>query len=253
MKLLMSLMLLVCVYAGNAQTLRALVFTNTNDKTIGNSAKKNTGNISDIVKDIAEKLDYKLELNVFSGSAYTHENLDSVLTNLRVDSGDVVFFYINTHGYKSSTVSDFPRLSISSERFPKHYLVSADTINQRLLGKAAEAASVLTITQSCNRVKSRSPDLPIGEIAITDFSKENYRSLFLSGLNVMVTSSQRGKTSIATPKGSHFTLSFIKALSEEAALQKPGSVKWEQVLKKATRYGRLLNRSRYPVWKINPL
>ncbi len=235
-----------------SQTFHGIVFTNTNDKTIGNSATKNTQNIQALMLDISTQLNFKANISVYNGQSYTYEKLDSVLKSLKTDAGDVIFFYLNSHGYKSSTSSNFPRISIKSKS-ARGFLVSTDTINARLISQSTNPQSIITVIQSCNRITSSSPDLPLTTKGFTDFSEQNFKKLFLSGLNVMVTSSQRGKTSIATSKGSHFSLSFIKALREDCQNENPSTVTWESVLENAKKYSLSLNRKRYPVWNIKPL
>ncbi len=248
------LTLAVCLFTFkcNSQTFHGIIFTNTNDKTIGKSAKKNTQNIQVLMSNIATKLYFKADINAYYGNNYNYEKLDSVLKSLKTNSGDVVFFYLNGHGYKSSSFSNFPRVSIESIS-SRRFLVSTDTINARIITKSTKPQSILTVIQSCNRTKSSYHDLPLITQGLVDYSEENFKNLFLSGLNVMVTSSQRGKTSIATSKGSHFTLSFIKALSEVCQNETPTTVTWKGVLEKAKKYSLSLNRSRYPVWNIKPL
>lgn len=251
-KFLLKLLLILFAFNSFGQTFRGIIFTNTNDKTIGHSATMNTGNVKELMTTIADKLNLTAKINVYNGDSYKFETLDSVLKSLKTDSGDVVFFYLNSHGYKSSNSSKFPRIYIKSAT-SNRYLVSTDTINARLKSHSTKPSSIITIIQACNRLTSGNPDLPIIANPFNDYSEENLKTLFYSNSNVMVTSSQRGKTSIATPKGSHFTLSFIKALTEECQNTNPGALSWNGVLEKSKEYSLYLNRRRYPVWKITSL
>lgn len=240
----------VCSFS---QTFHAIIFVNTNDDDLKVSTAKNAENIVNLFNEIASELKYTLKLDTFKGDNYNFEKLDSVLMNLTIAKDDIVFFYINNHGYRSSNGSVFPRISIPHKSSTKKYLVSADTINERLVSNCKDAYSVVTMIQACNKKTSSKIDLTLSVNNFTDMSSINYKSLFLSRLNIIMTSSQPGKTSIATTDGSHFTISFIKAITEITDQNDNGTLNWDMVMKLATKYSESLNRRRHPVYQLKNL
>lgn len=258
-KYALAIIALLIIFRCNSQTMHAIIFAKTNDKTIGLSAKKNSQIMVALAGLISQQLNYTLNQYVFEGNEFTHKNLDSILRHLQVKNGDIVLFYISTHGYKSSNPSKFPRL-VFKDPGPERRLVSADTINKYLVQISAAAKSVITITQACNKTTNASKDLPIPiledkSIALYKLLKpENIKLLFLSGNNIQITSSMRGKTSIAnSSKGSNFTRSLARALIEATVDSTRPS--WNDVLTKARSYSNKLDgkKPRHPQWEIRKL
>lgn len=237
-----------------SQTVHAFIYVNTTDKTIGKSATRNKEIVTDFLKSVAAKTGFLLDLKIMEAKDFNYENMHKHINECKVPKGDMVFFYINTHGYKKSDSNKFPRLVIESTNpLEKKYLVSSSEINDVLVKNNPGAGSVITIIQACNRLTNSSADLPI-EQGFLDNSTQNLLLLFKARVNVMVTSSQRGKTSIANSvKGSQYTRSFIQAVENSTKSAQPGSLSWEEVLQLSKKYALQLNAKRYPVWDIKNL
>lgn len=251
------LLVLILINPASSQTLHTIIFTNTKDNTICASAAKNTGHIRSITQAVAEKAGLLLHEQVFDGDQYNFDNLKSIMTSLEVKKEDAVFFYFNSHGFKSNSESNFPRIVIETNSSAR-FLFSSDKINEALKIKCNGCALNITVIQACNKItRSTNHDLEVDtRPLLTDFSEENFTNLFRSRQNILVISSRRGKTSIALPsKGSVFTMAFAKALIETARNEQPAEVSWKKILhvsKKIT-LSREGHRNRFPVWSMQPL
>jgi hypothetical protein len=246
-RLFLSLAFAIPCIAANTQTFHAFIFGKTDDRTIGTSASQNMTHIRELSGTIAQSLKMNPDIVVFDGPRFNYETLDSLLKNFKTAPNDVVFFYLNSHGYRHSSNDLFPRIVIRSSQ-SKKYLLSTSTINSRLRASNAGAQSIVTVIQACNKTTSIAEGFDLLPKGV-----ENYESLFLSKKNVMVTSSQRGRTSIATSKGSVFTNAFIFTLHEEVIKPRTEPLTWEEVLEKTKAACLKKDRKRHPVWNISNL
>jgi len=224
---------LIIAIAGECQNFHGVIFANT-DANIGRAIQKNADNVLQLYKGIAANLNYNFISHEFAGTRFSYENLDSFLTNFRVNDGDVIFFYISSHGFKSSNNNPFPRILMINDKKIKKRLYRCSAINERLIANNRNSGSVVTIFQACNRTVSGTSDIDISDasqlLSPENFVK-NYQKLFTNKENLMIASSQRGKTSSNTPSlGSHFTRAFVTTFPGYMQNNRPDAINWQNLM-----------------------
>lgn len=196
----------------------AFLFANTNDNIIGPGCREDLSNITQQVGVISTAIGYRLDQQTFDGFNFDTSSLNKLLQNstITVNDSDVIFLYFDSHGGRiKADTGDFPRIL-----FPKRdQYVSSEAIHSRFKNKF-HPKLLVTFIDACDSLA------PIEKSQIAYF-KDAYqhefpKTLHMNQVNfykklwkyssgdIIMTSSQKGATSICSPDGSVFTNEFIR-------------------------------------------
>jgi len=253
-----------------SQTIYSLVFSYTEDNTIGQGCYIDYKNTKSEVQAISQALGQNLIERHFT-SDFNKTNLDNVINNLGVNPDDIIFLYISTHGARSSQGDNnqFPQIVVPSSN-TQVMVSSYNYIYSKI--KNLNARLTITLIDACNGYANITPK----EVTIygktyskktsntlTNFQKSNYLKLFKNYKgNLLVSSSEPGKYSISTSAGSIFTNCFFQALHYYTDMEDQTNIKyinWTNLLNRAKQYTlnetqRVSSQDRdfqpyYPVWE----
>jgi hypothetical protein len=207
MKILLIFLFSCSLISGSetsAQTFHGIIFANTYDKEIGEAAQNDLKKIKLLYDTICKNLNYNLDTIIKAGSDFTYQNLQTSVNQLLVNEGDIIFFYVVTHGSKNSKDS-FPNVFINGRG------ISMSELQDSLSNRFPEAQTIITISQACN--SGSVPNQPIHFMLAPPINMQhNYRPLFVNKQRIIATSSQKGKSSYSTASGSYFTQAFFTTL-----------------------------------------
>jgi hypothetical protein len=213
-----------------ADSLKAYIFVDSLDMRIGKSVENDGEYFKQTIEKISKAIDYKAEVKIFKGNEYTKENIMKILNNdaKSVGANDILIFYTSSHGTNVS--GDFPDVLDSN-----HDLISVEKeIHPKV--KGTNARLKMTIIDACNNISNIDPitrDLSSKSLSV--LLKNNYKSLFVKSKgDLLITSSEKGKFSIAGPRYSVFTEQFISAINNMASLKDTIKVSWKNALEKAS-------------------
>lgn len=252
-KLLIALLLCFLCFnlkALKAQTFHAIIFADTNDSDIGASCGKDLNNMSILFTNISTATGMQLNTIYCSEDECNKETLFDEIRRMQVGSNDVVFFYYTGHGGRAvDEKSPFPQLAFQGNRDSDYYPLAK--INDRI--KQKNPRLVVSMSDACNSIVSgtTSKGVSKGNSYISKGVSNLYSELFLKTKgNIIVTSSQKGETSIAVDDGGVFSLAFITVLEE---FEKRGvNASWQTVMEKTKEatYASLITSKHTPYFEI---
>ncbi|MHA4811301.1 caspase family protein [Flavitalea flava] len=194
----------------------AFLFANTNDVAIGVACREDLSNITRQVGVICTATGYRLDQQTFDGFNFDTSNINKVLQNSTINDSDVIFLYFCSHGGRTKAdTGDFPNIL-----FPgRDQYVSSENIHTRFKNKF-HPKLLVTFINACDSL------MPVEQSQIVYF-KEAYKHEFPKTLrmnqvnfykklwkysngDIIMTSSQKGATSLGTSDGSIFTNEFIR-------------------------------------------
>lgn len=237
---------LCCILQGAAQTLHFILFTDTNDESIGRGIQKSKDYLCyELIPKIRQKTDLKVTPYVYSGSSFTRSNLNSVISSLSTSSDDTILFYYDGHGYNDTT-NDFPSFSLGSGDVRQGQTLLS--VYQELQKKPHRL--LVAISASCNK-------LPHGESGEFDDGRgaagepiNIYKKLFqLSSGDYMVSSSRKDEYSWVVNKyGDLFTIAFRQVIEHWYDTPPSWSDFLNAVSRQCTILASWLNCSQHPQW-----
>ena len=216
--LLLVFQLILVEKTALANTIHILVSGNTTDKSaiIRQSSKNDIKDISNLFNQIANTINYKINIIVFANEyetstlPFTSKDILREINNLKVETNDIIFFYSHTHGWKSN--DDFPQISLgkNGEEF-----LEVSSIREKI--KTKQARLNLIMIHACNGGNKTNS---INHIYRNDFENINLNrlnSLFL-GLrgDITITSSHKEFVSWSYGEGGVSTTYIINNLIKMA-------------------------------------
>lgn len=227
MKKFLIFSLLLCAVALNAQTFHTIIFTDTQDKSIGNAAKAShdyyTMNLISTIE-TALGLSYVSAPQIdMVGYDCNKENLIQVLNNLSCEEEDVVVFIYLGHGSRGvNDWSNFPQMCFAVPQGAmyrdKDDYFPLENVRNMIMKKNPRFC--LVIGDCCN---SYSPSLstkekiePMDAMAKDERGGEKIiKNLFLSKRgSVILTASIKGQYGWCTVRGSNIGMFLEKNLNE---------------------------------------
>ncbi len=231
-----------------AANLITVIVADTADESIGSSTAADFQKVRAEAQKISSYTGLRLKEVTLKGKDVRPAVLLRKMEQLRVNEDDVVFFYFSGHGYRTSDKegNPWPNLFFS--------LVS-EGIDFSFVAKELQEKKprlLLLLADVCNSFVPDAWAPPLvykafgGAAPDQEVIKANYRSLFLetSG-TVMITSSEVGEYSYATPEGGLFTLEFLKSLNK--AVKSTEYPDWELILGESS-----INVApdQHPIWNV---
>lgn len=197
----------------------SIIFANTLDKTIGDGNKENFEMMNSITSRLVKFTNFKQKKYHCKGKDFNKDNLLRILQNLTTKPGDVIYFYISTHG-QEATRSQFPQLIFSDST-----TVRVEVIKSILASKQAHLK--LLFIEGCNNFpfnkRSQGPrSRPNKKVSLSAI----YKKLLNQKAMITATSSRQNQCSYIN---SEIGGAFSKAI--DIVLQSP-SENWKANLDK---------------------
>ena len=253
--------------------LHAYLFSNTSDIKIGMSCYKDFTNMESQVKIISDAIGYESDITSYVGLNFDTTNLYKIRNSAVVKDSDVMILYFSSHGGRStSDTSEFPDVVFPGR---STVLVNAESIHNEFKTKF-HPKLLITIIDACNDTVA---NLSQSQIVYFKDSYEHefpknlhlnealfYKRLFKNSYgDIILCSSQKGKTSFTNSLGSILTNELIRSwemLSKRSGQVEILPITWESFLKcmkyQAMNKSLLISSthyndttSRYPVWRCS--
>jgi len=220
-------------------TLHLILVSNTNDPNLGSGFYANHRKLASLFRDIQQACNLNLDIIELTGSDFSKSTVASRISNLSVNSNDVIFFYYSGHGYNDRQ-SEWPHLDMRQGMYQPlgdNSLSLADDIYSPLIGKKARLTIV--IGECCNRYADNAvvTGTPVKEDPIMMAPSQNMlnASTLVSLLNrsgrMLVRSSDINEPSYYTLNyGGDFCNNFISSLLNETGFTNThGDVRWKDI------------------------
>ncbi|MFB9294854.1 hypothetical protein [Persicitalea jodogahamensis] len=246
-KLFLTFLFLVAVLDAKSQTLHAIMVSDVEDPKLGGISLRDEEAILQILKTAERGTGMKLETYYLNRSSFTAKAVRETLSQMRVDSRDVVFFYYTGLGYYPGSNDKFPTLKLKESAlrpllfFLNDNSLSLDEVGDILQNKGARLNVVMA---DC---RDTVEDLMITEGGI--IFDEDMRDVFLKKLFlgscglVKVPSATKGKQVWANQSqfgiGSVYTSNFNSTFNDllEAQFNGVRQATWPQVMRSAESNG----------------
>jgi len=223
------------IFPVNAASLRAIIVADVADEWIGRGDVVDRDNMKVLITEIAKAIKLPLDLQVISleGESITagsqrgtgYEQVTDAVSNLTVQSDDIVIFFYSGHGLASeiNKTTPWPRLAVEGQFSAQ--LLEMSWVKEELWKKNPRL--LLVIADACNSEIETSGDIVGSSKGVTS---DGYMKLFMGYKGyLLATSSSRGEASIATNGGGLFTRKLLSILKREADFGK--TAKWESIIK----------------------
>lgn len=232
-------LLLSVMTNADAQVLHTIIFADTEDQNIGSSTKEDYYQFGIEANTIAAATNMKMKTYYYKDDRCSHDNLVSLIDNLRTQPNDVILFYYSGHGGRSAQdQSEFPQMCLGS-----HYQSDFYPMEKLLMKLQRQPARLkIVIGDCCNSVgdfiRPKDYNDSKGPTVLSKSPVNFYQGLFDHNKGfVIVASSRKGEKSLCCtyndgrPAGGVFTVSLLNALKY---FSKEGlNTTWNEVLKAA--------------------
>ena len=247
---------LLCFTASFCQNLHVFLFCNTNDKKIGESAKKNLFHFNELAERVSKSIGYNLVPYYLFGERFNKLLIENTIRDASFKPGDIAFIYLSTHGAnRKEDHVNFPVIQVSD------VFMSSFGIYKEIAKKNPKA--LISIVEACNGYKviddaqirflyrqsidyAAAANVPPSEVKI-----KNIKALFTNGCRFIVCAGKPGQDTWATSIGSIFSNNFLRAFDEGISDLK-NAPSWATILKASHTYtydetlGTPLPH--YPIW-----
>jgi hypothetical protein len=213
-----------------AEKMFLVIVANTEDSSVGVSAKTDLQNVSRLFTNLARDLGItKFSPVYISGSTYSKEAVEFALTRVQREQPsrqDIVIFYYSGHGFRlQEDTSKYPRMSFRTVQNKKNKEVGENIPLQTVFDKitALKPGVALVIGDCCNADIFENPVLgndmirPKGGGVLGNFNTAAARKLFFppATSSIIVGSVKQGHLSVGNPGiGGYFTHFFSTQLEK---------------------------------------
>ena len=219
-----------CHLSVGAQTLHALLFINEKESGREFDRSEDMRNMNTFLRNVSTTIGYSYNPQKFSDKKFTSSDIKQSISNLDVESGDIVVFYYSGHGYNDES-DIWPSLSLNDNNYRQIDILKL------LKEVSSEAKLVLCIADCCNKQYRGSYDITSSYDSFDSQSNNPIKKLF-TGFNgkktIIMSASKQGQYSYSdTRYGAFFGISLRKSITE---LNSERLATWDQVMQKASSY-----------------
>lgn len=238
MKILFRLLICIAtifinVLTGDAKSIHAVAFCNTNDQKIGQAAVVSHDMFNNELSNLAYLLDYDYDFVDFVGNDCSKENLEKKISSITSTPEDIIIFYYFGHGTRAEgQTSPFPQMCLKYEIYDQDKFMPVQYVINRLENQPAHLK--LIISMCCNNVvggvspKNTMCDA-MGPTTLNRINIDNYKKLFndFSG-TLAITGSEPGQYSWCNSQyGGIFDVVFWAAMEAVGNNELPAD--WDSI------------------------
>jgi hypothetical protein len=271
MKKLVLFIAVLVACSTQAQVMRTIIFSDTNDQSIGQGCSSDLSEMSAFGIQLATALGMSSSYAppiVARGGNCSKDRLISVLNNFECTDKDLVVFFYSGHGARSyDEKSEFPQMCLGSSDQSK--FVPLDYVRTEL--RKHNPAFLLILADCCNKPSVYVEDkrdhlferpLSKGPVAthIPTYTSEVLKKMFFSQKGfVMASGCKKGEFSWTATSGGYFTIGFLDEFANYVNISK-NDYTWEglmqnvhrNVLDRTHRAMRYQNdmTEQHPIWMI---
>ncbi|WP_288427529.1 caspase family protein [uncultured Spirosoma sp.] len=193
----------------------------------------NIAYLTEMADSVCRRTGLKRRMIVYEGNEFRAGRCDQVLTSLRPEPDDVVFFYFMGHGWNNSETEE-PMLLFKTEGQSPGMANSRNlkAIYEQLRRKGNRL--ILVFGESCNSAindRSRAKKGSGVVMNVSVFSAEQLRNLFLrSRMTVLLHTCKRNQKSNSSEDGGWFFTSFLDQFKQATAANSRQPARWESLL-----------------------
>jgi hypothetical protein len=221
-----------------------LILANTNDPTIGQSARKDEAGIYELFSTLTKQAGIGFVPIAISGNAFNIGNANRAIDTIRPAPLDIVLFYYSGHGFRhSNDVSKYPRISFRTNHLSprERNNLSVEDVYNRLLRKHAKVTIV--ISDCCNEKIGSS--VPFGLEMLRPratgteglkLNYDNFRKLFMptQTTSIIIGSAAANQLAAGNPNLGGFFTNFFKAELIKSLYSNTGENTWLHISLTAT-------------------
>lgn len=231
------LLVVLCILATSVQgqTLRAIVFCNTIDESIGQSMQVELNNVLNQIQSLNALLDYDFQLEILDGPKCTRANLKRIIDEMEVYPEDVVLTFYGGHGSHAENNEDdpWPQYCMNSGFENQGNWVPMAELEKWIAAKNPRLRIILS--NCCNKEQSGTTIKPLWadggrSTSLNGLNANHYKKLFSVSGCVMSTSSKLGQYSWCNMYGGIYTNDFWTVMNMVGKGQVTPD--WESVLDK---------------------
>jgi DnaJ-class molecular chaperone len=242
-----------------SQTLHAIIFADTKDKTIGYGCEKAYNIMAEEAEIISKKTGLQLRTYFYKGDDCKKDKAESIVKSLNCSTSDIVLFFFSGHGYNRSADSNLPTIvfrgvgeSVSSRSLDLQWVTNT------LWSKNPRFMFILN--QSCNKEHgdntAREGNVLTETAPPFDLSSERYKDLYLRTKGYCIlTSSKKGQYSYINGQGGFFMMGFLKALYDEVKSSNSRKSDWNRLVQNSISFTRetaeLDYKSQEPIYGLD--
>ncbi len=217
--------------------LHLVIVANTLVSDIGNSCAVDQKNLLNEFESIANTLKISYQPYVISGNQFTRSQVNTLLSNLKPNSNDIVIFIYRGHGYRwSNQTSDWPRIDLRYTGYANpapDNSFNLEEIYRTIVSKGARLNIVMG--DCCNSdvgISQMTPGNFLTSQSNTNPDLAKLKRLFMDAKgNLMASAAKPGEVSWANlSNGGFFTMSFFQALHEEISYLSNGVADWKGLI-----------------------
>jgi hypothetical protein len=235
----LSLFCLALLFASTveARTIYWVVFTATNDSSIGKSCRMDRNNMLNQLYEVELVMDIEVVKYDIANRQCTYEDLLRLMAELkhRIQPDDLVIFYYSGHGRANPNPAfSYPDLAIFYQAPPYVRRETPGFANLEQISDSLRAwgcAASICIGDCCNNLGSAAanPGFAAGEQNV--FLKANYEKLFVrfTGHIIMAAAVRGTKARGQAQLGGWFTYFLLESLNYHCRKTPPQDVSWERI------------------------
>lgn len=215
--------------AVGAQTIHWLTFVDTTDPNVGrldvNGREVLYNHFVNVVNAAVTEKGYKTNIKDIYGSDLSPQKCKDVVSNLNVNSDDIVVFYYIGHGTHGTVGGDVWPMMFMAQGDP-NYLIPLKWVHEQLKSKGARLTATIgmccNVYQGINRTETPSFGVNYGNTFLTDTEKDAIQKMFLGHRgDFLLSSASPGQSSVGgnTPLGPMdlFTCVLVKNFEDSAS------------------------------------
>jgi GH25 family lysozyme M1 (1,4-beta-N-acetylmuramidase) len=230
--------LLGFVHVASAQTIHAVLVTDTLDGPIGAGISENRQNVRSFLENVQSVSDLKVTISEVTGADFNCKSIIGALDKLSTSPDDVVLFYYSGHGFREDgSQTEFPQFDCRRTMDPDTLGLSEAVKSIR----TKPARLVIAIADTCNRkiepfpyaAEAPQPGPPVVDrkAAFLHLFKDYRGTLTMSG---SIPGEYSWYMTAGPLLGGFFTNQLLRAFNQNVNSH-GSSVRWEAIAKDATK------------------
>jgi len=219
-----------------------ILVANTNDSSIGVSAKKDFDNISRTFTGLAKDLGMEIAPTYISGDGFTKQAIESAVDKLTPSPIDIVVFYYSGHGFRfSDDDSKYPRISTRTNSKKKQKISQHNLSLEKIYNQIIKmGARVNIVLGDCCNENIRAAN-PLGKDILQPrgsdtwpgkLNMENCNALLFpeKPISILIGAAEKNQLATGNPAMGGFFTAFFKTELDKSLYGFNDSKSWKKIL-----------------------